>query len=559
MARLERALLDAPDVAGFLTLVARIRAALIDQPDEVRALIQRLRLPAVEAQLTAAARQALAAGLADGLGILDEAGIPVRSRPITTGALPATVTGLVAGFDAAGETALGQALRLTRAADIEPQSIAAPVLGYERRLRGTVSDTITTAAAEGELQAAEVANVPLVWVAETTACVHCLAYSGVVVNPGDDFPEGLSYGRRPQPGSPGRTPPRHPNCLPWDTDVTPGSRVTGASARVYDGEMVRIETLSKQKLSGTPNHPVLTRRGWVGLGDLVPGDEVVSRRFSDRRLIRRDDDEYMPAKIGELAQATLRALEMVTSEVPLSPVHFHGDGGGSDVAVVASERFLRDDFEATLCAKHKKALFGGAARSPQSLSRRGNLRAVLFGLPLAAHRIVRGFGPLLALFGRGLRHAQRLSVAAPTALDSPLFEPGVYDSSGDAEAIRDAENTLAGQIFFDKVVDVERYAFHGEVYNLETERGWYIANNIVTHNCRCEVEPLRSQDYADALRREADRSVLRGFSLESESMKTRVEAAEDLLERDPDAPKSVIEFARDAVDEGRFPTRGRPQ
>lgn len=288
MMRLERALLDAPDLAGFLTLVARIRAALIEQPDEVRALIQRLRLPAIEAQLSAAARQALAAGLADGLGILDEAGIPVRSRPITTGALPATVTGLVAGLDAAGETALGQALRLTRGDGIDPQAVAAPVLGYERRVRGTISDTITTAAAEGELQAAEIANVPLVWVAETTACVHCLAYSGVVVNPGDDFPAGLSYGRRPQAGSPGRTPPRHPRC-------------------------------------------------------------------------------------------------------------------------------------------------------------------------------------------------------------------------------------------------------------------------------RCEVEPLRSQDYADALRREADRSVLRGFSLESESMKTRIEAAEDLLERDPDAPKSVIEFARDAVDEGRFPTRGRPQ
>lgn len=559
MMRLERALLDAPDLAAFLTLVGRIRRALVDQPDEVRALIQRLRLPAIEAQLSAAARQALAAGLEDGLGILDEAGRPVRRQVDPPEALPASVAGLVAGLNAAGRTALGQALRLTRGDGIDPQAIAAPVLGYERRVRGTISDTITTAAAEGEVLAAEVAQVPLVWVAETTACVHCLAYSGVVVNPGDDFPEGLSYGRRPQPGSPGRTPPRHPNCLPWDTDVTPGSRVTGASARIYDGEMVRIETLSKQKLSGTPNHPVLTRRGWVGLGDLVPGDEVVSRRFGNGRVIRRDDDEYMPAKIGELAQATLGALEVAASEVPVSSVHFHGDGGGSDVAVVASERFLRDDFEATLCAKHKKALFGGAAGLPQGFSRRGNFRAMLFGLLLAAHRIVRGFGPLLALLRRSLRHAQRLSVAAPTALDSPLFEPGVYDSSGDAEAIRDAENTLAGQVFFDKVVDVERYAFHGEVYNLETERGWYIANNIVTHNCRCEVEPLRSQEYADALRREADRSVLRGFSLESESMKTRIEAAEDLLDRDPDAPRSVIEFARDAVDEGRFPTRGRPQ
>lgn len=77
-------------------------------------------------------------------------------------------------------------------------------------------------------------------------------------------------------------------------------------------------------------------------------------------------------------------------------------------------------------------------------------------------------------------------------------------------------------------------------------------------HCRCTVEPLRATSYAEALRREADRSVLRGFSLESESMKTRVDAAERLVGRGVDAPKSVVAFARRAVKAGEFPTRGRP-
>lgn len=76
--------------------------------------------------------------------------------------------------------------------------------------------------------------------------------------------------------------------------------------------------------------------------------------------------------------------------------------------------------------------------------------------------------------------------------------------------------------------------------------------------CRCTVEPLRSSEYADALRREADRSVLRGFSLESESMKTRIDAADRLVARGVDAPKSVIAYANRAVKAGEFPTRGRP-
>lgn len=76
--------------------------------------------------------------------------------------------------------------------------------------------------------------------------------------------------------------------------------------------------------------------------------------------------------------------------------------------------------------------------------------------------------------------------------------------------------------------------------------------------CRCTVEPLRSKLYAEALKREADRSVLRGFSLESESMKVRLDAAERLVEKGVDAPKSVVAFARRSVKAGAFPTRGRP-
>lgn len=77
-------------------------------------------------------------------------------------------------------------------------------------------------------------------------------------------------------------------------------------------------------------------------------------------------------------------------------------------------------------------------------------------------------------------------------------------------------------------------------------------------NCRCTVEPLGDGSFAAALKREADRSVLRGFSLESESMKTRIDAADRLLARDPTAPASVKAYARRAVKAGEFPTRGRP-
>jgi hypothetical protein len=78
-------------------------------------------------------------------------------------------------------------------------------------------------------------------------------------------------------------------------------------------------------------------------------------------------------------------------------------------------------------------------------------------------------------------------------------------------------------------------------------------------NCRCRLAVLVERSYADALKREAQRSILRGHSLASESEAVRVRAAARLLERDPVAPKSVKAYAAKAVKAGRFPTRDTPQ
>ena len=42
----------------------------------------------------------------------------------------------------------------------------------------------------------------------------------------------------------------------------------------------------------------------------------------------------------------------------------------------------------------------------------------------------------------------------------------------------------------DAVASVNRHSYSGYVYNLETSTGWYIANGVVTHNCRCTLIPV---------------------------------------------------------------------
>lgn len=77
-------------------------------------------------------------------------------------------------------------------------------------------------------------------------------------------------------------------------------------------------------------------------------------------------------------------------------------------------------------------------------------------------------------------------------------------------------------------------------------------------HCRCEVQGYDDEDVPLALRREAVRSVLRGFSLPSESEAERLRAAAAALRAGAKAPESVKAYARRAVREGRFPRGRRP-
>lgn len=60
------------------------------------------------------------------------------------------------------------------------------------------------------------------------------------------------------------------------------------------------------------------------------------------------------------------------------------------------------------------------------------------------------------------------------------------DDSGliNIDALGDIENGGSRVIGFDNIVDIKREFFSGHVYNLETDNGYYVANGIITHNCR---------------------------------------------------------------------------
>lgn len=86
-----------------------------------------------------------------------------------------------------------------------------------------------------------------------------------------------------------------------------------------------------------------------------------------------------------------------------------------------------------------------------------------------------------------------------------------------------------------------------------------VPNPPLHPNCRCRLMIYRREwgsDVPDALKREARRSVLRGFSLPTESAASRLDAAERLLLNGAGLPKTVEDRARRDIKRGEF-ARGR--
>ena len=206
----------------------------------------------------------------------------------------------------------------------------------------------------------------------------------------------------------GPHPPAHPNCLPGNARVV-ARGVSAASKRWYDGNLIVIRTASGKKLACTPNHPILTPGGWVAARLLHKGGHVISSSLGQwGAALVVTEHQDMPPTIEEVAGALGRSLGVASAEVPLSSEDFHGDGEGSEIAVVWADGM--------------QALEDGA---PESVE--------------LAREILAG---------------------------------------------------SAGPVFQDEIVNVDVEAFRGHVFNLQTSSESYVAEGMVTHNCRCWLAPV---------------------------------------------------------------------
>ena len=354
--------------------------------------------------------------------------------------------------------------------------------------------------------------------------------------------------RLDDPRLPENTPPLHVNCVLGDTLILPIGGVSAYSERVFNGDIIVMETSRGNDLTGTPNHPILTSRGWVPLCEIQEGDYVVCDAFTERGNIVDGENQQVVASIKDTVHAFFNDGEMFTAPVPMTAEDFHHDGRQSEVAVIYADGKLLDRMKSSSnkqVIKHK-FIFRDVIRSILEYCE----SMLLFGFKgvrLSSFSFMSFLRKSYAFFRRCILHSYKLlfmpvawlySMSEENTLDglrgcnvkshsnaantytlimqsddsfmvngvngtfplNAVFEENIIDGIkvGMIFFLKCAKSE-ARKVIFDKVVDVKRERFSGQVYNLQTETGIYVANNIITHNCRSLLLAATVYEYPDGL------------------------------------------------------------
>lgn len=270
-------------------------------------------------------------------------------------------------------------------------------------------------------------------------------------------------------------------CLIGSTPVS-GAVVTAAHRRWYEGPVVEIVTEGGRQFTTTPNHPMLTRRAWLGAGQLQPGDYLVCD--DGQQTHRAPGYEHVtasPATIGEVYDS-LTAVAVAERRRTTRP-DFHGDCSDGYVDTLCSDRPLVVGCFAAIYQPLAEKIF-----TPSDFARAG--------FCLACGRLLSAQKSHCFCVGSNA-HTLRTQVSVDCIAAETEFFRNLLDAHAALVAAdypaRDLDLpgvSMQRQVFeprlascsFDRVLSVRVNLFSGHVFNLSTPYGYFNIAGAVTGN-----------------------------------------------------------------------------
>ena len=294
------------------------------------------------------------------------------------------------------------------------------------------------------------------------------------------------------PGDPSGSPEETINCLIPDTRVY-GTDPEKLTRSHYEGFVYRIETANGNQITVTPNHPILTRGGWVKASSIKHGDDVISASFGKSFSAAKLDIQNIAPTVEQVFNSAFHSGTVM--RVNGCGLQFHGeDRVNKNIDVVFVDWGLRN--------RIKSQVFNplGKLGLPETdLALGVELASSLTSKPFFSgfrfsSSFISFFNLIKPLSLSHLRPFEFFGLAPISRFDPVLDKPSGNTSSINANFFADTINRkpIVKQVYHggcefinDRVTSHKKSYYSGYVYNIDDAKGAYIGNNIVTHNCRC--------------------------------------------------------------------------
>lgn len=356
----------------------------------------------------------------------------------------------------------------------------------------------------------------------------------------------------PEVTEPGESPKRYENpgfdfnCVTGDSKINFLGSANKLFRRFYTGKLCKLVTASGV-LNVTPNHPVLTSRGWLAAKDVQLGDDLVKIVFNNTFAKAKYTDDCILSFEKLFEFFNMKSVQMRHLG---HGEQFHGDGLiNQDIDVVSLEQSLMSNicFKVLQFFDKFKLSSTDVVTMKSSSSPLSYFYRLVFRLSIFSNSFMSSISQDLATFWSSVGHSGKHSLRTISQLCYPkmlqvdvdlvptdfisfgqsqsanstqveIFDffrkfwdkliprslvsstsRGINSSESkffnesdsiDIETLHDVAHQHPTVVQFDRVIDHSVINFSGHVYNLENKVNWYACNGLIIHNCRCRAVPI---------------------------------------------------------------------
>ena len=333
------------------------------------------------------------------------------------------------------------------------------------------------------------------------------------------------------------------NCHPGNSNVEITNACVKLYRRRYSGELLTLVSNDGVILEATPNHPILTSKGWKAAKEIDLGDYLVKRSHESINVGEANIKRAV-TKFDQLFESAAILVGGSTTLAGNPAFEFHGDVSDSEVDVISFSGLLSDEGDPSVVKQISELIlaFADSAFNVHGVECPSN--KFIMATLNAPDSVVRSLSAFFSKLNGESGGAYKACLGLVSYIDivtfqNPAYErarnsvffrqlklahtSGVFDYnliirqilsclnsvncfrygnslsanslgkivSVDPEFFSNGGKTLGSVEHFERVVDkFVSKDFSGHVYNLETVRNWYSVNGIVTHNCRCFYVPV---------------------------------------------------------------------